>query len=59
VQATNNVEEIISWLQAAVWDLACAGEVEPEQAVRLHQAARLLAAACDRVLETTIQPAVD
>ncbi|WP_041840935.1 hypothetical protein [Actinoplanes friuliensis] len=59
MQATHTVEEIINWLQAAVWDLSCAGEVEPEQAVRLHQAARLLAAASDRVLQTTIQPVAD
>jgi hypothetical protein len=54
-----NVEELTAYLRSAVWDLAYAGQVEPEQALRLHDAAGLFATTCDRVLRGSVEPPDD
>jgi hypothetical protein len=53
-QDRRNVPAITALLQSAVWDLAYADELSPEDALRLYQAARLLLAASERALLAVI-----
>ncbi len=53
-QGRQDVQEITAGLRAAVWDLAHAGELPAEEALRLHQAAQLLVTASGELLRASI-----
>jgi hypothetical protein len=49
-----DVQEITAGLEAAVWDLAHAGELPLDDALRLHHAAQLLVSASAEVLRASV-----
>lgn len=53
-QDRTDVQDVTAFLQTAVWDVAYAGDVSPEQALHLHHAAQLLLSASEQLVRTTL-----
>jgi hypothetical protein len=53
-QHRRTAPEITACLQTAVWDLAYAGELPPEQALQLHHAAQLMLSATEQLVGASL-----
>ena len=53
-QQRQTAPDITAFLQTAVWDLAYAGALPPEEALQLHHAAQMLLSASDQLLRASL-----
>ena len=53
-QGRQSVQEITAGLQSAVWDLAHAGDLPAEEALRLHHAAQLMVSASAQLVRASV-----